>query len=109
MTVAGILVTDADSLEAAADMLDTLTAPRYAEVDVDAIFGRDDYADYLADRAEELWQERAAIEDDDPEPEPPARVVPLWASMLNAADGRRGVDARQSRIERRERAFARCA
>lgn len=81
---------------------------RYAEVNITAIFGDDDYADYLADRAEEQAAEREAI-DDDPEPEPPARVIPLWSRMLAAADGRRGVDARQSRQERRAAAFRRCA
>lgn len=81
---------------------------RYAEVNITAIFGDDDYADYLADRAEELEAERASIEDD-PEPEPPARVVLLWSSLLAASGGRRGVDSRQSRIERRAAVFKRCA
>ena len=45
----------------------------------------------------------------DPEPEPPAPApvaprVPVWASMLAAADGRRGADAKESRRRRRERA-----
>jgi hypothetical protein len=97
------------------------------EIDLDALFGRDDDADFLADQAEALFaelEEMAAAERAldaldailaaDPEPEPPApasrpAIRPLWAGLLAVADGRRGADSRQSKRERRARAFARCA
>lgn len=89
---------------------------QHRTVNIDLIFGHDEYADYLRDRAELLYgdEEDEQYDDSDPEPPTPAApvlrpVVPLWASMLAASDGRRGVDSRASRMQRRESAARRCA
>lgn len=129
---------------------------RYAQVDLAAIFGPDEYADHLRDQADALAAEDDETEeggavntvtivtpldhavvvdgqvmpegydpfaafanaladrierDPDPEPEPPAtaKVVPLWVGLLAKADGRRGVDSRESRQARRASAIRRCA
>src|SRR5262245_38698658 len=81
MTVANITVVDADSLEAAADMLDAwaidtdagIFGPVVDDAEIVITDSRDDYGDYLARMAEYLTAEEG--DDEDPEPEPPAPAV----------------------------------
>lgn len=56
-------------------------------------------------RIQSIMNAADAEEDDPPPPPPAARVAAPWVGMLAAAEGRRGVDSRASREQRRARAI----